>query len=125
MDYQRSINVTVSAKIVTDFFSYRIQHKRYYIKKCGIPIYKQLIHNICILSTICTILCSAFLGNIKDAFDKNSDLSNLLLDSFFKKAIDDAQVRLLGRWLVYLFKMDLRDDLLAAMDYWLCGSVFS
>ena len=42
---------------------------------------------------ICTVLCSAFLGNIKDAFDKDSDLSNLLLDSFFKKAIDDAQVR--------------------------------
>ncbi|KAK2184006.1 hypothetical protein NP493_286g00016 [Ridgeia piscesae] len=37
------------------------------------------------------IIRSAFLGNIKDAFDKKPDLSNLLLDAFFKKAIDDAQ----------------------------------
>ncbi|XP_055354473.1 6-phosphogluconate dehydrogenase, decarboxylating-like [Paramacrobiotus metropolitanus] len=37
------------------------------------------------------IIRSAFLGDIKKAFDKNPDLSNLLLDDFFKKAISDAQ----------------------------------
>ena len=33
------------------------------------------------------IIRSAFLGDIKKAFDKNPDLDNLLLDPFFKKAI--------------------------------------
>ncbi|MBL7111280.1 MAG: NADP-dependent phosphogluconate dehydrogenase, partial [Bacteroidales bacterium] len=37
------------------------------------------------------IIRSAFLGNIKEAFDKNPDLSNLLLDPFFKERIDEAQ----------------------------------
>ena len=35
---------------------------------------------------------SAFLGDIKKAFDKNPNLSNLLLDDFFKDAILKAQV---------------------------------
>jgi len=38
------------------------------------------------------IIRSAFLGNIKQAFDKNPQLSNLLLDNFFKAAITEAQV---------------------------------
>jgi 6-phosphogluconate dehydrogenase len=37
------------------------------------------------------IIRSAFLGKIKEAFDKNPKLSNLLLDPFFKKAIKDCQ----------------------------------
>ena len=37
------------------------------------------------------IIRSAFLGKIKEAFDKNSDLSNLLLDPFFKDAVENAQ----------------------------------
>lgn len=37
------------------------------------------------------IIRSVFLGNIKEAFDKNPDLDNLLLDPFFKKKIDDSQ----------------------------------
>ncbi len=37
------------------------------------------------------IIRSAFLGKIKEAFDKNSTLSNLLLDPFFKKAISNCQ----------------------------------
>ncbi|OQV22621.1 6-phosphogluconate dehydrogenase, decarboxylating [Hypsibius exemplaris] len=37
------------------------------------------------------IIRSAFLGDIKKAFDKNENLSNLLLDDFFKKAINDSQ----------------------------------
>jgi len=37
------------------------------------------------------IIRSAFLGNIKEAFDKNSELENLLLDEFFRDAIHKAQ----------------------------------
>ncbi len=37
------------------------------------------------------IIRSVFLGKIKEAFDKNPKLSNLLLDPFFKKAIKDCQ----------------------------------
>lgn len=34
------------------------------------------------------VISSAFLGNIKLAYDKNPKLSNLLLDDFFAKAMD-------------------------------------
>jgi 6-phosphogluconate dehydrogenase len=37
------------------------------------------------------IIRSAFLGKIKEAFDKNPKLTNLLLDPFFKSKIDAAQ----------------------------------
>lgn len=37
------------------------------------------------------IIRSRFLGNIKQAFDKNPELTNLLLDDFFKGAIHNAQ----------------------------------
>jgi len=37
------------------------------------------------------IIRSAFLGEIKKAFDKNPKLMNLLLDPFFRKAIKDCQ----------------------------------
>ncbi len=37
------------------------------------------------------IIRSAFLSKIKDAFDKNSDLKNLLLDPFFQETIHKAQ----------------------------------
>ena len=37
------------------------------------------------------IIRSIFLGKIKDAFDKNPDLTNLLLDSYFKQQVDAAQ----------------------------------
>src|SRR6266436_2064485 len=37
------------------------------------------------------IIRSVFLGKIKEAFEKNKKLSNLLLDPFFRKAIKDAQ----------------------------------
>ncbi len=40
------------------------------------------------------IIRSAFLGKIKDAFDKNPDLPNLLLDPFFKEKIETSQ----GAW---------------------------
>jgi 6-phosphogluconate dehydrogenase len=38
------------------------------------------------------IIRSAFLGNIKQAFDKNPNLENLLLDEFFTKEIHKCQV---------------------------------
>lgn len=37
------------------------------------------------------IIRSVFLGEIKKAFDKNPNLTNLLLDDFFKKAIAGCQ----------------------------------
>jgi 6-phosphogluconate dehydrogenase len=37
------------------------------------------------------IIRSVFLGKIKEAFDKNRKLSNLLLDPFFRKAIKECQ----------------------------------
>ena len=37
------------------------------------------------------IIRSVFLSNIKAAYDKNPDLDNLLLDDFFRQAIDDCQ----------------------------------
>lgn len=36
------------------------------------------------------IIRSAFLGNIKTAYDKNPKLSNLMLDDFFAKALSDS-----------------------------------
>ena len=40
------------------------------------------------------IIRSAFLGNIKEAFDKNHDITNLMLDPYFTKALADCQ----GAW---------------------------
>ncbi|MCE5346645.1 MAG: decarboxylating NADP(+)-dependent phosphogluconate dehydrogenase [Bacteroidales bacterium] len=37
------------------------------------------------------IIRSAFLGKIKEAFDSNPNLTNLLLDPFFKEKVDKAQ----------------------------------
>src|SRR5207253_3315455 len=37
------------------------------------------------------IIRSVFLGKIKEAFDKNPNLTNLLLDPFFRKAIKASQ----------------------------------
>lgn len=37
------------------------------------------------------IIRSIFLGKIKEAFDENPDLENLMLDSFFKEALEKAQ----------------------------------
>jgi len=37
------------------------------------------------------IIRSKFLGQIKEAFDKNADLDNLLLDPYFKQKIETAQ----------------------------------
>lgn len=37
------------------------------------------------------IIRSVFLGNIKEAFDKNPDLVNLLLDDYFKEQVESAQ----------------------------------
>jgi 6-phosphogluconate dehydrogenase len=37
------------------------------------------------------IIRSVFLGKIKEAFDKNPNLENLLLDPFFAKIVNDTQ----------------------------------
>lgn len=37
---------------------------------------------------------SVFLGKIKEAFDRNADLQNLLLDSFFNNAVQECQVNI-------------------------------
>ena len=37
------------------------------------------------------IIRSRFLGNIREAFGKNDQLTSLLLDDFFAKAVQDAQ----------------------------------
>ena len=37
------------------------------------------------------IIRSAFLGKIKEAFDKDSDLDNLLLDDYFRTEVENAQ----------------------------------
>ena len=37
-------------------------------------------------------MCSTFLGNIKEAFVKNPNLTNLLFDDFFRSAIHNSQV---------------------------------
>ncbi len=47
--------------------------------------------NIALLWRGGCIIRSAFLGDIKAAFDKNPNLENLLLDDFFKAAVDKAQ----------------------------------
>ena len=47
--------------------------------------------NIALLWRGGCIIRSRFLGDIKAAFDKNPQLENLLLDDFFKAAIDKAQ----------------------------------
>ncbi len=47
--------------------------------------------NIALLWRGGCIIRSRFLGDIKAAFDKNPNLENLLLDDFFKKAIEQAQ----------------------------------
>ena len=47
--------------------------------------------NIALLWRGGCIIRSRFLGDIKAAFDKNRDLENLLLDDFFRAAIEKAQ----------------------------------
>jgi len=37
------------------------------------------------------IIRSSFLGNIKEAFDKNPELENLLLDDYFRTTVENAQ----------------------------------
>jgi 6-phosphogluconate dehydrogenase len=50
--------------------------------------------NIALLWRGGCIIRAQFLGRIKEAFDKNSELPNLLLDDYFKTAIEKNQ----GAW---------------------------
>ncbi len=47
--------------------------------------------NIALLWRNGCIIRSVFLGKIKEAFDKNPNLTNLILDPFFKEKIENAQ----------------------------------
>ncbi len=47
--------------------------------------------NIALLWRSGCIIRSVFLEKIKNAFDKNPELSNLLLDDYFRKVVDDCQ----------------------------------
>lgn len=49
------------------------------------------------ISGLCVFSLSVFLGKIKDAFDRNPELQNLLLDDFFKTAVEKCQVSFQGR----------------------------
>ena len=52
----------------------------------------QISNVIFLVKIFCVqFFCSRFLGNIKDAFVKDPELSNLLLDEFFKKEIQKCQ----------------------------------
>ena len=61
---------------------------------------------------------SVFLGNIKDAFIKNPDLQNLLLDDFFKDAIHKCQV---GHKIFWITKVRPLSELCASR-WWQRGS---
>lgn len=41
-----------------------------------------------------SLFSSVFLGKIKEAFDRDAELQNLLLDTFFSNAVQDCQVQL-------------------------------
>lgn len=50
----------------------------------------------CLEDDVYNLACfvfSVFLGKIKEAFDRDTELQNLLLDSFFSKAVQDCQVQ--------------------------------
>lgn len=49
--------------------------------------------NVCVKFFVLNVVCSRFLGNIKEAFDKNPSLTNLLMDDFFKNEIIKCQVK--------------------------------
>jgi 6-phosphogluconate dehydrogenase len=55
---------------------------------CFFMLYATFAHATC--------CCSAFLGNIRDAFKKNPELTNLMMDDFFAAALHRCQVRGVG-----------------------------
>jgi 6-phosphogluconate dehydrogenase len=65
----------------------------YQLMRAAAQTYKWKLNNggIALMWRGGCIIRSAFLGKIKEAFDKNPDLVNLLLDPFFKKAVTAAQ----------------------------------
>lgn len=46
----------------------------------------------CCLTRPFPLPASVFLGKIKEAFDRDAELQNLLLDNFFSNAVQDCQV---------------------------------
>lgn len=47
---------------------------------------------LCWLTLPSPLPTSVFLGKIKEAFDRDAELQNLLLDTFFSNAVQDCQV---------------------------------
>ena len=65
----------------------------YVLMKAAAEEYKWNLNNggIALMWRGGCIIRSVFLGKIKDAFDRNPDLTNLLLDPFFKEKIETSQ----------------------------------
>ncbi|XP_034951280.1 6-phosphogluconate dehydrogenase, decarboxylating [Chelonus insularis] len=64
------------------------------------------------------IIRSAFLGNIKQAFDKNPNLSDLLLDDFFIKVMHDCQDSLIATLQMALQQRISTPTFSSARDYY-------
>jgi 6-phosphogluconate dehydrogenase len=72
------------------------------------------------------IIRSRFLGNIRDAFEKNPELSNLLMDEFFEAAVRDAQSawrRVVSTATQLGIPMPAIGSALAYYDGYRCGSL--
>jgi 6-phosphogluconate dehydrogenase len=89
-DHKKFIEAIRQALYASKIVSYA---QGYMLMRAAAAEYKWNLNNggIALMWRGGCIIRSAFLGKIKEAFDKNPKLSNLLLDPFFKKAIKDCQ----------------------------------
>lgn len=70
------------------------------------------------------IIRSVFLGKIKEAFDRNADLTNLLVDSYFAKEVTEAQAswrRTIGAGVANGIPLPAMSAALAYFDGYRCG----
>ncbi|MHC4658819.1 MAG: NADP-dependent phosphogluconate dehydrogenase, partial [Planctomycetota bacterium] len=70
------------------------------------------------------IIRSVFLGKIKEAFDRKPDLNNLLLDPFFKRAVQKCQTswrRVVNTAVKLGIPMPAMSSALAFYDGYRCG----
>ncbi len=89
-DRQKFINDLRAALYASKIVSYA---QGYQLMRAAAKEYKWNLNNggIALMWRGGCIIRSAFLGKIKEAFDRNPNLVNLLLDPFFKKAVTKAQ----------------------------------
>jgi 6-phosphogluconate dehydrogenase len=89
-DHKKFIEAIRQALYASKIVSYA---QGYMLMRAAAAEYKWNLNNggIALMWRGGCIIRSAFLGEIKKAFDKHPKLSNLLLDPFFKKAIKDCQ----------------------------------